>query len=166
MKPFKISLRRAGMRLVCHHHDWWVESRWERWCEVKIQGGSFEFACRSTLPDGPHVRHLCVHPDDAAGAAAACGESRKMGAKSASCPQPHHKSAAAAGDGWPLGGNRRAVQCGGPLASSVERTSSKAALLAKLISPSSELMLTGRASSVAERGATCVLSPRDYSICR
>jgi hypothetical protein len=56
-----------GAILVCHHHDWWTEARWQRWPEM-LQWGLQEEAevAAATCPDGENVRHACVHPRDAA----------------------------------------------------------------------------------------------------
>ena len=50
--------------LLCHHHDWWVQNRWERWQEFSTD--SWQPAASAILPDGPQVRHACAHPADAA----------------------------------------------------------------------------------------------------
>ena len=50
--------------MLCHHHDWWVQNRWERWQDFSID--SWQQAASAILPDGPHVRHACAHPADAA----------------------------------------------------------------------------------------------------
>jgi len=50
--------------LLCHHHDWWVQNRWERWQEFST--ASWQRAASAILPDGPQVRHACAHPADAA----------------------------------------------------------------------------------------------------
>ena len=53
----------AGMPLLSHHHDWWVQGRWGRWAEFNL---TWEQAANATLPDAPHIRHACAHPADAA----------------------------------------------------------------------------------------------------
>lgn len=50
--------------MLCHHHDWWVQNRWERWREFSMD--SWERAATAIIPDGPHIRHACAHPADAA----------------------------------------------------------------------------------------------------
>jgi hypothetical protein len=55
-----------GVRLLCHHHDWWLQHRWERWSEMVAWG--FETLGRvagASFPTGPLVRHAVVHPQDA-----------------------------------------------------------------------------------------------------
>lgn len=52
-----------GIPLLCHHHDWWVEHRWQRWPEMIAQGiGTLETAAQAVLPIGPRVWHACVNP--------------------------------------------------------------------------------------------------------
>ena len=58
------AVRQLGVPMLCHHHDWWVQHRWERWQEFSLD--SWEQAAAAILPDGPEVRHACAHPADAA----------------------------------------------------------------------------------------------------
>lgn len=52
-----------GIPLLCHHHDWWVENRWQRWPEMVAQGiDRLETAAQAVLPIGPHVWHASVNP--------------------------------------------------------------------------------------------------------
>ncbi len=34
----RVLIRRTGIRLVAHHHDFWVENRWSRWPEMRRAG--------------------------------------------------------------------------------------------------------------------------------
>lgn len=53
--------------LLLHHHDWWVDGRWERWPEMQLWGiRSFEEAAEGTVPDGLQIFHACANPKDAA----------------------------------------------------------------------------------------------------
>lgn len=57
----------TGTRLVCHHHDFFLDGRWEHWPDwVRCGHGSWRDALASALPDGPGITHLAVTARDAA----------------------------------------------------------------------------------------------------
>lgn len=57
----------TGSRLLCHHHDTFVDGRWERWPEWQACGiRSLDEALAHAIPDGPHITHLAVTARDTA----------------------------------------------------------------------------------------------------
>jgi len=59
--------RTTGTRLVCHHHDFLVDGRWERWPEWQACGiDSLDQALAAAVPTGPGVSHLTLSRRDAA----------------------------------------------------------------------------------------------------
>lgn len=59
--------RERGAQLVLHHHDWWFDSRWQRWPEFKHFGfADLRQIASATLPGEAHVRHAVISRADAA----------------------------------------------------------------------------------------------------
>jgi hypothetical protein len=56
----------TGTRLICRHHDFFFDGRWERWPEWTACGTrTFDAAIADAVPDGSHVVHLAVTERDA-----------------------------------------------------------------------------------------------------
>ncbi len=60
-------LAAAGrIRLILHHHDWWFDSRWQRWPEMRQAGfNTLRQVAEALLPAGPNVRHIAINRADA-----------------------------------------------------------------------------------------------------
>jgi hypothetical protein len=55
----------TGTRLVCRHHDFFFDGRWERWPEwIACGTRTLDAAIADALPDGAHVVHLAVSERD------------------------------------------------------------------------------------------------------
>ena len=56
-----VLVRRTGIRLVAHHHDFWVENRWDRWPEVRRAGfRTLAGAARAVFMAGAAVSHAAI----------------------------------------------------------------------------------------------------------
>jgi len=54
------------VRLLLHHHDWWVDSRWHRWAEMRQVGvRTLGQAAVTAFPSGVSVQHLTINQADA-----------------------------------------------------------------------------------------------------
>lgn len=57
----------TGTRLLCHHHDFFIDGRWAHWAAWTARGhGSLTDALAHALPAGPHLTHLTVTARDTA----------------------------------------------------------------------------------------------------
>lgn len=143
-----------NLRLVCHHHDWWTDGRWERWREAAARGlRSIEDLAAWTVPEGPQVRHLCVHPRDAR-------ELKSIGGQRiAWVPNPLGRPASSAdlssAKQWLQARRKLPGGLAWILPSRLLRRKNllEAALLAKILSHDGELLVTGQVSSAAEQSA-------------
>lgn len=64
---FAAACAAAGTPLVCHHHDFFFDGRWERWPEWTACGTrSLAQALAAAVPAGPGIHHLAVSARDAA----------------------------------------------------------------------------------------------------
>ncbi len=139
----------AGVMLWCQHHDWWPECRWERWPEMRRWGiRSLAQAARGTVPDGPGVRHTCVHPWDAALLQRRLGRRAAWLPNLSSHPEPAAPELMAAVRSAADGGRRplwlvpsRLLRRKNPL---------EAVLLAALLRPDCRLTILGDASAAQE----------------
>ena len=54
------------VRLLLHHHDWWVDSRWHRWAEMRQAGvRTLGQAAATAFPPAVPVQHLTINQADA-----------------------------------------------------------------------------------------------------
>ena len=57
--------RRRGVRLVFHHHDWWLDNRWARWPEMRRCGfRTLDAVARTVFPTGPEIRHAVINQSE------------------------------------------------------------------------------------------------------
>lgn len=55
-----------GIPLVAHHHDWWFDSRWPRWAEMRRCGfRTLTSVARTIFPPFKNLRHVAVNQADA-----------------------------------------------------------------------------------------------------
>lgn len=58
-------VRRTGVRLVAHHHDFWVENRWERWPEMRRAGfRTLAGVAQAVFIAGAAVTHAAITTRD------------------------------------------------------------------------------------------------------
>ena len=136
-----------GIPMLCHHHDWWVEQRWNKWREMNDLGiDSLELAAEATLPTGPHIRHACVHPRDAKVLA------RHFGSGGAWIPNPAPEEVEVAPSEIEL--VRERLGHGSlwlaPCRILRRKNLIEAVLLTKLLRPEATLLISGRPSSAGE----------------
>jgi glycosyltransferase involved in cell wall biosynthesis len=57
--------RSRGLRLVFHHHDWWLDNRWARWPEMRRCGfRTLNAVGRAIFPTGPDIRHAVINQSE------------------------------------------------------------------------------------------------------
>lgn len=57
--------QRHGIALLAHHHDWWLDNRWQRWPELRRFGTrTLAAAARTVFPEAAGVRHLTINQAD------------------------------------------------------------------------------------------------------
>jgi len=58
-------IRRTGVRLIAHHHDFWVENRWTRWAEMRGAGfPSLSRVAEVTFFSGTSAAHATISQRD------------------------------------------------------------------------------------------------------
>jgi glycosyltransferase involved in cell wall biosynthesis len=57
---------RRRIPMVCHHHDWWFDNRWQRRPEFRRAGFSrLDGIARAIFPVGRRVQHVAINQTDA-----------------------------------------------------------------------------------------------------
>lgn len=60
--------------LLAHHHDWWFDSRWQRWQELRRSGfRTLDAVARTVFCSTPNARHIAINRADAAILQKHCG---------------------------------------------------------------------------------------------
>ena len=133
--------------LLCHNHDWWVDQRWNKWREMSELGiDTLPLAAQATMPTGPLVRHVCVHPRDARIL------SRHLGEGATWIPNPPPETAEVSQS--QLLAVKERLGTGpiwlAPCRILRRKNLIEAVLLTKLLRPEATLIVTGRPSSSGE----------------
>ena len=52
--------------LIAHHHDWWLDNRWQRWEEMRRSGfRTLDAVAKTVFPTGKRVIHVAINHEDA-----------------------------------------------------------------------------------------------------
>lgn len=144
----------AGARLLCRHHDFFFDARWERWPEIAAGGfAAWEDVLAAVFPTGPGVAHVSVSARDAAwlhaaGLAESARESHWPNLAEVPDITPEETEAARAWLHRVLG--RAAPVWLLPCRLLRRKNIIEAAVLARLLRPDAVLVTTGGPSSAAE----------------
>lgn len=153
----------TGTRLVCRHHDFFFDGRWERWPDFRACGTtSLHDAIEATIPVGNGITHLTVSARDAVWLAGF----RPV----AFCPNhvahadPPDAVECARGREWlraAAGGAARVWLC--PARILRRKNLAEAAIVARLLDPEASMVVTGGVSSPAESRYAAALSVANAS---
>ncbi len=144
--------RRHGVRLVFHHHDWWLDNRWARWPEMRRCGfRTLDAVARAVFPTGPEIRHAAINQSESSML------QRQFGTAAEWSPNPAGR--------WPTISNARRREAAAWLESRLgerapvwlvpcrllrRKNLAEALLLTRWLRPEAWLVTTGGVSSAAE----------------
>lgn len=159
-QAFATAAAELGTRLLCHHHDFFVDGRWARWPEWRACGlHTMEQAWDSMVPLDPTVSHAVVTRRDARWLAP--DRPVHFIPNHPPPPAPPAQNEIDSARTWlhhQLGSANPVWLC--PTRALRRKNLAEAALLARLIHPNAQLATTGAVSSMDEnRYAEAVARP-------